>query len=359
MSWLTWTFLLLGAAGIVGGLRGRTVAREPHCKSCGYLLSGLQHTPHSVCPECGHNIWIGIVMRRRRIRRTWMVRLAFILVFLAFASASLQLLERLTGIQWDRFRSVESLKSEISDTSAKDDHSYAWRELSRRSSQRLLSVDDSGDVAAIAIDRHLQLLRMATTLGSLGSRSLAEIFSTWQPVPQWEHAKWIQLARRNRLLTAAQFAAYVQALFEPEVDAQPQAIVQPGKPCIVTMVMHGRGLGGFESIEVVAMIEAVMLDGRPIRVEFNDWYMPVQVMSATRDRSMETSAQTAITLNAAPGMHELTIQTRYGVTCMSVGSGPAAFELGGRADGLELWPPTILEATTRNRVRVEVLDVSR
>lgn len=40
----------LGATLIVLGCRGRRVGDAPHCRKCGYNLTGL---PSEACPECG------------------------------------------------------------------------------------------------------------------------------------------------------------------------------------------------------------------------------------------------------------------------------------------------------------------
>ena len=356
MPWLTWVFLVLGVVGVIAGLRGRVVARELHCKACNYPLSGAHHTPQSVCPECGHNIWVGVVVRLRRIRRKWLLRFAYVLFLLALMSASIPLFGRVTGINWNRFRSVESLKDDISETNPTDDRAAAWRELSRRSVKGLLSTEDVCDVAAIAVDRHLQLLRIPNSGHSHGPVGLSEILATWQPVPQWEHSRWIQMAWKNRLLTSVQLSAYVQTMFEPQVDAHVQPTVVNGQPCLVTLVMHGRGLGGFESIEVAATIVSSSLDGRPVDLQVNDWYMPVQLMSGSRDAPIQAASQTAINLRASPGEYELLLQIRYGIVFMSIGQGRHSFDLGGRVSELELWPPTITESTTRVRATVKVFD---
>jgi hypothetical protein len=65
--------VLTGAVLLVIGLRGRREGRDPHCRRCGYNLTGLDRAaPDARCPECGgglagpRTVRIGRRARRRR-----------------------------------------------------------------------------------------------------------------------------------------------------------------------------------------------------------------------------------------------------------------------------------------------------
>lgn len=45
--------LLLGLALTAFGWQGRVAHREPRCRACGYILTGISHTTR--CTECGVN----------------------------------------------------------------------------------------------------------------------------------------------------------------------------------------------------------------------------------------------------------------------------------------------------------------
>lgn len=63
--------VLTGAALLVIGLRGRRDGRDPHCRRCGYNLTGLDRAaPEARCPECGDGLGGPRAVRMgRRARR--------------------------------------------------------------------------------------------------------------------------------------------------------------------------------------------------------------------------------------------------------------------------------------------------
>src|SRR5262245_57686450 len=66
--WATAVAAVLGAALLIRGWRGRRVGTDPHCRKCGYNLTGITSER---CPECGtphlDNPVLGQFRRRYRL----------------------------------------------------------------------------------------------------------------------------------------------------------------------------------------------------------------------------------------------------------------------------------------------------
>ncbi|MEW6250168.1 MAG: hypothetical protein AB1716_05945 [Planctomycetota bacterium] len=89
--------LLAGGALFFRGLRGRRVGQEPHCRKCGYNLTGLTG---DTCPECGgtasgRNLVIGV---RRRRPRLWVPGLVLLGVSVTGLSSIAYIYAK--GVNW-------------------------------------------------------------------------------------------------------------------------------------------------------------------------------------------------------------------------------------------------------------------
>jgi len=89
--------LLFGIALFVWGVRGRRVGSEPHCRKCGYNLTGLL-SEH--CPECGADITDANVVIGRRQRRRPPLIAGLLLLIIATTGLGLAGYNQAKNINW-------------------------------------------------------------------------------------------------------------------------------------------------------------------------------------------------------------------------------------------------------------------
>lgn len=75
MVWiLAGTGLVVPGLGMLAwGIYGDVVSREPRCRKCGFILTGISHV--TACPECGKS-FLGAQHPYRRVQRS--MRLGFV-----------------------------------------------------------------------------------------------------------------------------------------------------------------------------------------------------------------------------------------------------------------------------------------
>jgi hypothetical protein len=134
-----------GAALLVWGLRGRRVGQEPHCRKCGYDLTGLTADR---CPECGRiaqgrNVVTGV---RRRRRGAIVAGAVLLLVFSSGVGTSTYM--RARQVNW-----YAQLPTWMVVMQANWDDSLAVDELVARHRQGLVTDETVVDLVPHALER--------------------------------------------------------------------------------------------------------------------------------------------------------------------------------------------------------------
>lgn len=90
MLWAVAIVLLVGGlVAVAMGWRGRRVGKAPHCRGCGFDLSGIVDRA-AACPECGRSLAEGrAVVTGARLRRPWFVVVGAAVFIAAVGAAGL------------------------------------------------------------------------------------------------------------------------------------------------------------------------------------------------------------------------------------------------------------------------------
>lgn len=348
MLLLFWLLLSCGVVCFGIGLRGRVISQELRCGRCGYNLTGIDRSPHTLCPECGHGIWTGVVVRRQRRIAIRPVKFALLLGVLAAGCIIIHIIDVRIGLDWYRLRNAEALKRIIMD----DDGNHAgraraWAELHRRRRDGSLSEDDREEITAFALDRHITLVRDQPPLG-VNTPPYAIPLMDLGP----DHAAWIQSAINEKLLSDDIIAAYAESLFQPFVEVNTRMQMNAGEPFNVWINMYGRPVGSDYHVEVPVMLETVTVDGQAHDFSTNP------ACSGAVGRSTWSTLRPAISfqipMQIPVGKHRLVLTLRCGVSNLEIGRGDSQISLGHPSIGWNLWPPTINEWTVTRAVDVDV-----
>lgn len=110
--------LLIGAALLWLGIRGRRVGEHPTCRRCGFDLRGLPGAAER-CPECGAGLAKkNAIARGRRRRRIWAAALGALALFVSGAFATGWGVRQFSGVNWNANKPLFLLKWEAKEGGA-------------------------------------------------------------------------------------------------------------------------------------------------------------------------------------------------------------------------------------------------
>ena len=347
---IVWLLLVVGVIYLIIGLRGRLVNRELHCKHCGYNLVGINRVPHTMCPECGHSVWVGVVVHSVRQMRPRMLRASMLIFALAMAAIGLILLERLAGLNLHQVRSTAALKDMVVATCAADGQEHAWRELFRRRNGGMLSDDDVGEIAAIAMDRHIAMLttmankRAADKTGRAAAVIPLELGS--------HHAAWLGLICNERLVDTERRSAYLETVLRPVVFVRTPTHAIEERQLPLTTSVRLAGLQGHESAEVVVMLESITVDNEPY--EPQGWMPAIDTATLNSNSLNRSTLSENVPVQVKAGSHSWKFRVRVGVTHIHFGRGSDGLTAGRAVQTFDKWPATLWETTVRFMETVDV-----
>jgi len=136
----------VGAGLLLLGLRGRRVGEAPHCRRCGYNLTGLSAAR---CSECGTALGPRTVATGRRERRAVALAIGASLTALALTGLGLLGYGHSRQIDWYRHYTVRSLTD-----LARNDDVRALNELVRRAIANELAARQLPRLIEAALDQH-------------------------------------------------------------------------------------------------------------------------------------------------------------------------------------------------------------
>ncbi len=131
------SFITLGAAFLLFGIRGRLIGNEPFCRSCGHDLRGHDSLP-SQCPECGRSLSKSRAIRRGIPNRRPLVMLLGVLLIaggvMPLTSPVRKYIRSIQLVQW---KPMWWLRQDLISDSA--ENVPAAKEIQRRIEARKLS----------------------------------------------------------------------------------------------------------------------------------------------------------------------------------------------------------------------------
>jgi predicted RNA-binding Zn-ribbon protein involved in translation (DUF1610 family) len=345
---MLWMALLLIALGVVGsavGLHGRVVRRELHCRSCGYVVDHLERSPQTICPECGNNLWLGAVTRKVRAHRSGLIRASHLTLYCALIPLALVGLERFTSFQWRQFYRTSWLISGVEQTTSLNPAERDWAELNRRRMKSALSDEENADVSAIALDRHVTMLRHEIEAAAHDHRPVN------LPGLQSEHAQWIQAACSQGWISHEHVGAYIESMFRPAVRIHIPPTVSADQNIELRCQVNAEGIGAWQSVEVAVRIESIAVDGRAVELAVGDSLVYPMRIVFSGPRVAELTIPLSITLPL--GTHDLGIQYRYAIAHAVIPAGSAGITFGRPLSTPNQWPPTICEWQDQKTFRIE------
>ena len=239
--WLCIAGMIIGALLLAAGLRGRRVGDRPHCRRCGYDLSG---TPNQTCSECGADLSrpgaTAIGRRQRRAGLAW-GGLALLLV------AALPLAASVLGLRGDDWKPTFVLLWESPGDAG------ARRELAGRWADGRLSDAAAAELTAQAMAAHA-----------------AEVWDeTWWPV--------IEEAIRQDALDDEQKRAVALGAADLAMVVRPK--VQRGRQPQLGIRASGNRLGPFQrgantTVTVSHILHRFSVDDEPQSLDPQIWESP-------------------------------------------------------------------------------------
>lgn len=252
---------LAGLVLFVLGVRGRRVGREPHCRGCGFDLTGIasqsavaqsslaqstfaqsslaQSSAGGRCPECGRDVSLAESVRygRRRVRLGLLV--AGLLLFLA-AGAGVGALgvRAVAGVNWNTYKPLWLLRLEAVGTNFEADAALA---------EIVLRIENEG-LRAPAVRR---LVEQALALQA-------------NPVAVWNEG-WgdvvVSAERAYDALSDSELTAFLDRAVDVRLNVREKVLL--GRPTRVSVsVSTARGAGG-TGVQLLSSAEAATLDGEP------------------------------------------------------------------------------------------------
>jgi hypothetical protein len=141
------TLLHVGAFLIRWAWFGRRVGNAPHCRRCGYALTGLAADR---CPECGTFLSAATTVRGQRVGRRGWALLGAACVVLGLGCAAAGVSPRVRAVDWYGFKPagwvIDDVESSDGELAAR-----AWAELGRRRASGGLSDGQLRDLDAAAV----------------------------------------------------------------------------------------------------------------------------------------------------------------------------------------------------------------
>ncbi|UCC30530.1 MAG: hypothetical protein JSU86_20315 [Phycisphaerales bacterium] len=138
--------LLVAITLVVRGVRGKQIGDAPHCRNCGYNVTGVAGDN---CPECGSGLTPESIVIGYRRRRVPTLIVGALLVVMSGGALALLGYGHAKRVDWPRYYPTSLLVG-----MAKTDDATAINELIRRAKDGILSQAKSGGLLAIALAKH-------------------------------------------------------------------------------------------------------------------------------------------------------------------------------------------------------------
>ena len=142
---------VVGATLLSWGLRGRRAGDHPHCRGCGFDLTGLPASSGR-CPECGADLaGPGAVARGERRHEPVSVACGALLAATGAAGILISGENAASRIEWVRMEPTRWLLSSAASSASVRDRDRASAELTRRLSAESLSGDQIAEAVGLAL----------------------------------------------------------------------------------------------------------------------------------------------------------------------------------------------------------------
>ena len=195
--------MLLGAALVLKGIWPRRTGHAPHCRRCGYNLTGLTG---AICPECGRALnAAGTVQGQRKRRPSRIVSGLLLLLIGALGPASL-----LIDANWYPYLPSFWL---IADLSSPARSAAAWQELMKR--------ENAGGLGGWSRSRLIDACLAAQGTSPLGPLAIQQV-------------EYLGSCWRNKRLAQAQADKFLRQMVTPELKIRQRVRVGSSAPWEVT-----------------------------------------------------------------------------------------------------------------------------
>lgn len=288
------------------GLRGRRVGDEPHCRICGYNLTGATAAR---CSECGAELVGNAVVIGIRHRRPASITVGSILLLVALTVGTVSARRVYTSVNWYQYYPLSWILRDL-----RTDQRGAVGELNRRLGSGELSLPERDRVVNALIDKHCQPPPNRPGL--------------WLSSVLWRLVL-------DDVLTDAQLKRYFSGLFTlelclpQEVRAGSWVSLEISAQASVGIVLHS------DTLVYTHQVDRVSFDGEVIAVNGIEEFF-VNALGGLPDGDSRRIT-ILVPESAAPGATLVTYQARQSVF-------KQPFQPGGRE---ALWmEPVILRATT-------------
>lgn len=234
---------LIGLFLLVLWWRSRRHGDTPHCRGCGYNLTGLNLlvSPPPRCPECGETLVSRCVVRGERVRRRAAFAGVSILLAMGLALMLRGLWPTLSGVYWYQWKPGDLVIFDLESSDPKT-VDRAVVEIARRIQTDSLWFWQRGRVIRRSLD--VQALR-------LGSVQQERIYPEWLGV----------FAARDQL-DDGQRQQFFRNSFQIEIAARKQALARFGVPLRFDFSWHGASAGMRGSFRIKSMTSGGQEIGR-------------------------------------------------------------------------------------------------